>query len=128
MEDFEFEHVEKNEPAEDSLKSERTTNRGSDIYSNVVRAGKRTYFFDVKSTQRGEYYLTITESKKRFNRDTGHAIFEKHIIFLYKEDFKKFTEGLNETVRYIDVNNAEFKPFGHQDETLAEEKQDEQVV
>ncbi len=71
-----------------------------EVYSNVVRAGKRTYFFDVKSTRRNEYYLTITESKKRFNRN-GRYYFEKHKIFLYKEDFDKFMESLNNTVEYI---------------------------
>jgi hypothetical protein len=71
-----------------------------DVYSKVVRAGKRTYFFDVKATRRNEYYLTITESKKRLDRD-GKFFFEKHKIFLYKEDFEKFAEGLSEVVEYI---------------------------
>jgi len=71
-----------------------------EIYSRAVRAGKRTYFFDVKTTRRGDYYLTITESKKRFDRD-GNFRFEKHKVFLYKEDFDKFTEGLEDVVNYI---------------------------
>lgn len=71
-----------------------------DIYSKVVRAGKRTYFFDVKSTRRNDFYLTITESKKRIGRE-GKFFFEKHKIFLYKEDFEKFVEGLNDVVEYI---------------------------
>ena len=62
-----------------------------EIHSKVVRAGKRTYFFDVKSTRNEEYYLTITESKKKFE-DNGNFHYEKHKIFLYKEDFHKFTE------------------------------------
>ena len=74
-----------------------------EIFSKAVRAGKRTYFFDVKSTRKDEYYLTITESKKRFDQD-GKYHFEKHKIFLYKEDFEKFTDGLNEVVGYITEN------------------------
>jgi hypothetical protein len=74
-----------------------------DIYSKVVRAGKRTYFFDVKSTRNEEYYLTITESKKRFE-DNGDFHYEKHKIFLYREDFEKFTDCLQEIVGYINKN------------------------
>ena len=75
-----------------------------DIFSKAVRAGKRTYFFDVKATRRNDYYLTITESKKRFNRD-GKPFFEKHKIFLYKEDFEKFSDGLAEVINYIKEAN-----------------------
>ena len=71
-----------------------------EIFSKVVRAGKRTYFFDVKSTKGNDYYLTVTESKKRFG-DDGKFFYEKHKLFLYKEDFEKFAEGLNEAVDYI---------------------------
>ncbi|MFP4556979.1 MAG: DUF3276 family protein [Bacteroidales bacterium] len=74
-----------------------------DIFSKVVRAGKRTYFFDVKATRQDDYYLTITESKKKFGQE-GKFYFEKHKIFLYKEDFDKFAEGLSETVDYIKRN------------------------
>jgi hypothetical protein len=77
-----------------------------EIYSKAVRAGKRTYFFDVKATRRNDYYLTITESKKRFHKD-GRFFYEKHKIFLYKEDFEKFFEGLNETIEYIKENKPE---------------------
>ena len=72
-----------------------------DVYSKPVRAGKRTYFFDVKSTRGGDdFYLTITESKRRNNPD-GTFTFDKHKIFLYKEDFEKFRDGLAEVVDYI---------------------------
>ena len=72
-----------------------------DVYSKPVRAGKRTYFFDVKSTRgNNDFYLTITESKRRNNPD-GSFTFDKHKIFLYKEDFEKFREGLDEVVEYI---------------------------
>ncbi len=77
-----------------------------EIFSKSVRAGKRTYFFDVKTTRRNDYYLTLTESKKRFNRD-GRFYFEKHKIFLYKEDFEKFTVGLTEAIEYIKENAPE---------------------
>jgi hypothetical protein len=77
-----------------------------DIHSKVVRAGKRTYFFDVKSTRNDEFYLTITESKKRFE-DNGNFHYEKHKIFLYKEDFEKFAECLQEIIGYINENQGE---------------------
>lgn len=79
---------------------EENKEKGRDeIYSERVRAGKRTYFFDVKSTRSNDYYLTITESKRRFKEDG--FFYEKHKIFLYKEDFNKFVEALNETVNHV---------------------------
>jgi hypothetical protein len=75
-------------------------NYRNEIYSKSVRAGKRTYFFDVKSTRSGDHYLTITESKKKFDQD-GNFHFEKHKIFLYKEDFEKFKDGLDEVVEKV---------------------------
>ena len=68
-----------------------------EVFSKKVRAGKRTYFFDVKATRSNDYYITVTESKKRLE----DGVFVKHKIFLYKEDFEKFAEGLTETVEYI---------------------------
>ena len=73
---------------------------GDDVYSKPVRAGKRTYFFDVKVTKGNDYYLTITESKRRIERD-GRYVYDKHKIILYKEDFDKFAEGLQEVIGYI---------------------------
>ena len=70
-----------------------------EVFTKVVRAGKRTYFFDVKSTRHEDLYLTITESKKRLGKE-GKMFYEKHKIFLYKEDFEKFTEGLREAVAF----------------------------
>lgn len=75
-------------------------NYRDEIFSLPVRAGKRTYFFDVKATRANDLYLTVTESKKKFNEDGGFY-FEKHKVFLYKEDFEKFSEGLNEAVAKI---------------------------
>jgi hypothetical protein len=77
-----------------------------EIFSKAVRAGKRTYFFDVKATRRNDYYLTITESKKRLGRD-GKSFYEKHKIFLYKEDFEKFADGLKEAVEFIITANPQ---------------------
>ena len=81
-------------------KGENGRNDREDIFSKAVRAGKRTYFFDVKATRRNDYYLTLTESKKRFGRD-GQPFFEKHKLFLYKEDFDKFSDGLSEVIEFI---------------------------
>lgn len=67
------------------------------VFETTVRAGKRTYFFDVRSTRNSDYYLTITESKRKLNSD-GTAQYLKHKIFLYKEDFDKFKEALNESM------------------------------
>lgn len=74
-----------------------------DVYSKPIRAGKRTYFFDVKATKGKDYYLTITESKRRQDQNGGF-VFDKHKIFLYKEDFEKFREGLDEVIDYIKNN------------------------
>jgi hypothetical protein len=71
-----------------------------DIFSKAIRAGKRTYFFDVKSTKGNDLYLTITESKKRFHDDGKHS-YIKHKLFLYKEDFEKFADGFQETLEKI---------------------------
>lgn len=74
-----------------------------DIFSKAVRAGKRTYFFDVKATKSNQYYLTITESKRRFNADQGKFFYEKHKLFLYQEDFDKFVDGLKSAVSFIET-------------------------
>jgi len=71
-----------------------------EIFSKVLRAGRRTYFFDVRATKAGDYYLTITESKK-FTNDDGSFHYKKHKIYLYKEDFSEFSEILNEMTDYI---------------------------
>ena len=75
-------------------------NHREEVFSKSVRAGKRTYFFDVKSTKSNDYYLTITESKKRIG-DDGNPFFEKHKIFLYREDFEKFMDGIREAMDRI---------------------------
>jgi hypothetical protein len=71
-----------------------------EIFSKSVRAGRRTYFFDVRSTRAEDYYMTVTESKRDFNED-GTPFYKKHKIYLYKEDFAKFKEALKEVSDYI---------------------------
>jgi hypothetical protein len=88
-----------------------------EIFSKAVRAGKRTYFFDVKTTKSEDYYLTITESKKRFNGDDGTFSYEKHKLFLYKEDFDKFAEGLQQVIDFIQTGQPMEKT-----ETIVESK------
>ncbi|MBO4481025.1 MAG: DUF3276 family protein [Bacteroidales bacterium] len=73
----------------------------NEILSRAVRAGKRTYFFDVKTTKSDERYLTITESKRKFNADNGTFFYEKHKLFLYKEDFEKFQKALAGVLEFI---------------------------
>ena len=92
----------------------------AEIYSQRVRAGKRTYFFDVKSTRSNDYYLTITESKRRF-KDDGY-VYEKHKIFLYKEDFEKFLEALKESVDHV---KTELMPEYDFSQFSSREKEDE---
>lgn len=101
---------------------ENKTNGRDEIFSTKVKAGKRTYFFDVKSTRSNDYYLTITESKKRFKED-GFT-YEKHKIFLYKEDFNKFVEALNNTVNHVKTElmpNIDFSQFDNHDREREEE-------
>ena len=103
---------------------EENKNNGRDeIFSEKVKAGKRTYFFDVKSTRSNDYYLTITESKKRYNKDDEGFTYEKHKIFLYKEDFNKFMEALNNTVNHVKTElmpGVDFTQFDHAREEHAE--------
>jgi hypothetical protein len=73
----------------------------NEVYSKVVRAGKRTYFFDVKSTKGNDLYIILTESKKSTNQD-GSESFQKHKLFLYKEDFEKFRDGLEDVLAKIE--------------------------
>lgn len=92
------------------------------VYSKRIRAGKRrTYFFDIKSTRSNDYYLTITESRKKFNEDG----YDRHKVFVYKEDFNKFIEGLTDAVDYVKTElmpDFDFDSFNHEyDEEYAEE-------
>ena len=93
-------------------KKESESDGAEEIYSKIVRAGRRTYFYDVKATRNDDYYVTVTESRKKTEKD-GKFSFEKHKIHLYKEDFCKFAEGLDEVVGYIREHKPEcFNPDG----------------
>ncbi len=74
-----------------------------EVYSKAVKAGKRTYFMDVKETKAGDLYLTITESKRIFDENLNKFSYDKHKIFLYKEDFENFVTGLQQTIRFIET-------------------------
>lgn len=95
-----------------------------EIYSKVLRAGRRTYFFDVRSTKAGDYYLTITESKKFTNED-GSFHYKKHKIYLYKEDFESFREIMEEMMDYIiDEKGLEVISERHQKDFKKEEDEE----
>lgn len=84
---------------------DRRNDRNDEVYSKAIKAGKRTYFFDIKTTKGNELYLTLTESKKV--HEDGREFFQKHKLFLYKEDFQKFQEGLNEVMdKLTELNNS----------------------
>ncbi|MDN3493627.1 PUR family DNA/RNA-binding protein [Winogradskyella bathintestinalis] len=98
-----------------------------EIYSKVLRAGRRTYFFDVRATKAGDYYLTITESKK-FTNDDGSFHYKKHKIYLYKEDFNEFREILAEMTDYIInekgtevISERHQRDFKREDDFVAQE-------
>ena len=98
-----------------------------EIYSKALRAGRRTYFFDVRSTKAGDYYLTVTESKK-FTEEDGTFHFKKHKIYLYKEDFNEFKSILDEMTEYIISEKGEEvisqkhqKDFKKEDENIEDE-------
>ena len=92
-------------------------NNREEIYSRPVRAGKRTYFFDVKATRGQDLYMTITESKRRFD-DDGNVHYQKHKIFLYREDFENFEEGFVDAVQKIE----ELMATGNYRDPIAERK------
>jgi hypothetical protein len=98
-----------------------------EIFSRPVKAGKRTYFFDVKATKGNDYYLTITESKKRFG-DDGRFHYEKHKLFLYKEDFDKFADGLMEAINFIRTNNPGGNHSYHQPAANHQPNQEEPTL
>jgi hypothetical protein len=93
---------------------ERDSSKREDIFSKPVRAGKRTYFFDVKATRGEDYYLTITESKRRID-GSGKFSYDKHKIFLYKEDFDKFAQGLSDAISFI--KNEKGEEYGREEYT-----------
>lgn len=78
-----------------------------EVFSQAVKAGKRTYFFDVKETKQGERYITITESKRKFDNEDGTFSYEKHKIFLYKEDYSKFQNALEGVIRFVETGQMQ---------------------
>tara|TARA_B100000949_G_C14139339_1_gene389965 strand:+ start:216 stop:599 length:384 start_codon:yes stop_codon:yes gene_type:complete len=107
--------------------SEQYTMEKEEIQSKVMRAGRRTYFFDVRATKAGDYYLTITESKK-FTNDDGSYHYKKHKIYLYKEDFQDFRDNLEEMTDFIiDEKGEEVISERHQKDFKKEESTDSQV-
>ena len=104
---------------------EKKYNATDDIYSKILRAGRRTYFFDVRETKASDYYLTITESKK-FSNDDGTFFYKKHKIYLYKEDFSEFKDMLSEVMDFIIsergievISEKHQKDFNEQKEKIA---------
>jgi hypothetical protein len=98
---------------EQNENNEQNDRKQESVYSKRIKAGKRrTYFFDVRETRGSDYYLTITESRKRFDSDG----YDRHKIFLYKEDFNKFVKGLSEAVDYVKTDlmpDFDFDAFNH---------------
>ena len=82
---------------------DRKEERKEELYSQAIPAGKRRYFFDVKETRGGDKFITITESRKLFDNNTGEVYFEKNKMFLYKEDFDKFRQGLDNAFKFIET-------------------------
>ena len=103
---------------------EKEIEEREEIFSKVLRAGRRTYFFDVRATKAGDYFLTITESKKHAD-DNGNSFYKKHKIYLYKEDFENFNSILNDVTGYIlkekgsevisETHNPDFKKDGEEE-------------
>lgn len=90
------------------------------IFTSSVKAGKRTYYFDVKETKSGERYITVTERKRRYNEDGSYKV-EKHKIFLYKEDFDKFADALDDVIEYVESGGTN-QPKTQESDTANEEK------
>jgi hypothetical protein len=91
-----------------------------EVFSKVLRAGKRTYFFDVKKSRSDDFYITITESMKRINRD-GRFFYEKHKIFLYREDFEGFVDGLSAILEFVEAQPENKSLIRHSRHSQTEE-------
>ena len=103
------------------MKSNKNINKEA-IYSQVINAGKRTYFFDVRKNQKGEKYITITESRKQFLNDNGKIVFEKTKLFLYKEDYEKFVKGLSEAINFAREGETSDSDFLLDEDSIFDEK------
>lgn len=108
--------------------SDQQENGQEEIHSKVLRAGRRTYFFDVRATKAGDYYLTVTESKKHTS-DNGNSFYKKHKIYLYKEDFVRFREILNEVTDFIvDEKGSEVISDTHQSDFYSNSETTEETI
>ncbi len=96
------------------------------IFTSSVKAGKRTYYFDVKETKGGERYITVTERKRRYNEDGSYKV-EKHKIFLYKEDFDKFADALDDVIEFVESGKLPEKKAEEIEEAETETKTDDKV-
>lgn len=94
------------------------------IFTSSVKAGKRTYYFDVKETKNGERYITVTERKRRYNEDGSYKV-EKHKIFLYKEDFDKFADALDDVIEFIESGKLPEKKNEGDENTEVKDKVEE---
>ncbi len=107
------------------MENDQNSRRFESVFSHKVRAGKRrTYFFDVRKTKGEDYYITLTESTKRFNGDG----YERHKIFLYKEDFNRFVEGLEETINHVKselMPDYDYDEFTRRNQEWEEKRQNE---
>lgn len=104
----------------------RNIKEQEELYSQQVPAGKRKYFIDVKATKGGDKYITIAESRKIFDNNTGTFYFEKNKMFLYKEDFEKFHEALQNAFRYVDTGEMAPQPEYKDDSREAHDDYGEQ--
>ena len=100
---------------EDKL-TEDTNKYRDNVFTSIVKAGKRTYYFDVKETKGGEKYITLTERKRRYNDDGTYKV-EKHKIFLYKEDFDKFADALDDVIEFVESGKMPEKKVEYTEET-----------
>ncbi len=115
---------------ERDIKKKSDTRESDIVFSRTIKAGKRIYYLDVKKNRKEELFLAITESKKVTNDEQSQLIhFEKHKIFLYKEDFDKFQEALNETLNFIRENNTvDFVPQKENENNFSIDKGDVELV
>jgi len=114
------------------MKENEEYQQRDEIYSKTIKAGRRTYFFDVRETKAGDYYLTMTESKRFNDLETGNSYYKKHKIFLYKEDFNEFKNILGEMTEYIikekgeevisEKHNKDYKPKTENKEEKSDKK------
>ena len=101
--------------------------RKEELYSQVIPAGKRRYFFDVKETRGGDKFITITESRRIFDNNTGEFYYDKNKLFLYKEDFEKFQKGLNNAISFIETGVIPQDDFANEP-AMGETRDDNNVI